>query len=128
MLTVATTFAYCAPVLAAGQLVVCGSDDLFILDLTKTPSEKVCKWNAATRQDRPETMRGRFRSIAECKPVEEGDRILIAASSNGAAVIERRTGKVAFYATVFNAHSIEMLPAGRIVVASSHVLSAPGSA
>jgi hypothetical protein len=126
VLTVATAFAYCVRVLAAGQLIVCGSDDLFILNLNKTPPEKVWKWNAATRPDLPETMRGKFRTIAECKPVEDGDRILIAASSNGAAVIERKTGKVAFYATVFNAHSIEMLPAGRVVVASSHVPSAPG--
>ena len=81
------------------------------------------KWNAATQLDLPETMRGKFRTIAECKPVEGGSRILIAASSNGAALIERSTGKVEFYATVFNAHSIELLPADRVVVASSH---APG--
>jgi hypothetical protein len=92
LLLVATAFPCDATVYGADQLIVCRSDELFMLDLNKTPPEKVWKWKAATRSDLPETMRGRFHTIAECKPVEGGILILIAASSNGAAVIGRRTG------------------------------------
>ena len=55
----------------------------------------------------------------ECKPVENGAKILITASSDGVALVERATGQVIFYGLAGGAHSAEMLPSGRIVVASS---------
>ena len=116
----------CAPVTPGGQLIVCGMDELFVLDVGQNAPRKVWSWKAVDRPELPESMRSKFRSIDECKPVEGGRRILITASSDGVALIERKTGAVSFYATVPNAHSAELLPAGRIVVAASHRADAPG--
>jgi hypothetical protein len=64
-------------------------------------------------------MRPLFKYTAECKPVHGGSHILIASSSDGVALVERATGRVEDFASVPNAHSAELLPDGRIVVASS---------
>jgi hypothetical protein len=124
--TIATVGLHSNPVAPGGQLIVCGWDELFILDIGKDTHEKVWSWRAADRPELPVAMRSKFKTIDECKPVDGGNRILITASSDGVAVIERNTGKVAFYASVVNAHSIELLPAGRLVVAASHRADAPG--
>lgn len=102
------------------QLIVCGADELYIIDLTGEAPKKVWSWRAANRPELPDAMRKKFQTIAECKPADNGARILITASSNGVAVIERSTGTVTFYATAMNAHSIELLPNHRVVVAASH--------
>lgn len=104
----------------AGQLVVCGWDELFILDIGNSAPKKVWTWKAVNRPELPAPMRSKFRTIDECKPVAGGSRILITASSEGVALIERTTGRVEFYATAVNAHSAELLPGGRIAVAASH--------
>lgn len=108
------------------QLIVCGAEELYILDASTPTPTKVWSWRAANRPELPEDMRKRFQTIDECKPVDGGKRILITASSNGAAVLERATGRVEFYALSMNAHSIELLPGNRVVVAASHVTTGPG--
>ena len=76
------------PVPEEGQLIVCGWDELYILQLGTTP-RKIWSWKAVDRPELPEAMRDKFKTIDECKPVDDGKRILITASSNGAAVIDR---------------------------------------
>jgi hypothetical protein len=115
-----------APVLPGGELIVCGWDELYILDVSRDRPEKVWSWRAADRPELPPAMRSKFKSIDECKPVDGGSRILITASSDGVAIIERKTGKATFYASVVNAHSIELLPRARVIVAASHRADAPG--
>ena len=73
-----------APLLAQ-EVVVCGADELFILDLATPTPRKVWSWRARERPELPEAMRGTFKTIAECKPSEDGRRLLIASSSHGAA-------------------------------------------
>jgi len=73
-----------APLLAQ-EVVVCGADELFILDLATPTPRKVWSWRARERPELPEAMRGTFKTIAECKPTEDGRRLLIASSSHGAA-------------------------------------------
>ncbi len=111
---------------ASGQVIVCGADELFMLDLSGAVPQKVWSWRAANRPELPEAMRRKYQTIAECKPADGGARILIASSSNGAAVIERATGRVEFYATAMNGHSIELLPGGRVVIAASHANNGQG--
>jgi len=77
---------------APSQLVVCGTEELFILDVSAATPQKVWSWRAADRPELPVSMRQKFKTIAECKPTDGGARILVAASSNGAAVVERETG------------------------------------
>jgi len=72
------------------------------------------------RPEIPDPIRQRFRSTDECKPVDGGRRILITSSGGGVALVERETGKAVFWASVRNAHSAEILPGNRVVVAGSY--------
>src|SRR6187402_658339 len=87
-------------------LIVCGSDEVCILGTS-------WRWKASE-------MKPLFRYTADCKPVNGGGHILIASSSDGVALVERASGRVEACASVPNAHSAEVLPDGRIVVASSN--------
>lgn len=104
------------------ELVFCGWDEVFIADVGESNSETVTKlwsWRAGDRTDLPEEFRTLFRTTDECKPVNGGRRLLISSSSGGLAVVERSTGSVQWYGYVGNAHSIELLPEDRVVVAGS---------
>ena len=103
-------------------LVLCGWDEVFLLessDAAKGKGEKLWSWRAADWQELPETMRGTFRTTDDCKPIDGGSKILMSSSSGGCAMVERRSGRVLWYASVPNAHSLELLPGDRVVVASS---------
>jgi hypothetical protein len=108
-----------APARAADALVVCGWDEVFILDLADLRSpRKVWTWKAADRKELPEAFRTLFRTTDDCKPVA-GDRLLITASSDGAALVDRATGVARWWGRCGNTHSAEMLPGERIVLACS---------
>ncbi len=102
-------------------LVVCGMSEVFevsLAGLTDGEFEKRWSWRAAERPELPKQVADCFATTDECKPVT-GDRLLVTSSSGGCALIDRRTGYVSWYAVVPNAHSIELLPDNRVVVASS---------
>jgi hypothetical protein len=101
------------------ELIVCGWDEVYILDLNQQPPAKVWSWKAAGAPELPEKLRSQFKYTDECKPVDDGKSILITSSGDGVALIERATRKVLFYGSAGGAHSAEMLPGGRIAVASS---------
>lgn len=104
-------------------LLVCGGAEVFLIDLASDePAKKRWSWRAADREDLPAAMRGLFKSTDECKPLPPaGDvrRILITSSGGGCAAVEYPSGKVLWHARVGNAHSIELLPRDRVVVAGS---------
>jgi hypothetical protein len=99
------------------ELVVCGWDEVFVLEVSGEP-RKVWSWKAADRPELPPAYREMFRTTDECKPVA-GNRILITASSDGAALVDRSTGRTEWWGQCGNAHSAELLPGGRIVLACS---------
>ena len=104
------------------ELVFCGWDEVFIADVGDSNRGVVTKlwsWRAKDRTDLPEEFRTLFRTTDECKPVDGGRRLLISSSSGGLAVVERPAGRVQWYGYVGNAHSIELLPEDRVVVAGS---------
>lgn len=106
---------------AVGQeLLVCGDAEVFILNITRSsqPPEKLFSWKATDGDDMPPEFRGLFRTTDECKPLP-GGRILVTASSDGVAVVERESGRTPFWARVPDAHSAELLPGNKLVVASS---------
>jgi hypothetical protein len=76
-------------------------------------------WEASKSEGMPAEMVPKFKTTDDCKPIDEGTRLLVTSSSNGLAIVERATGKTEFYATVANAHSAEVLPGGRVVAAAS---------
>lgn len=108
----------------ADELILCGADEVFIIDIdpTSPPAEapkKIWTWNVSDSPRIPAAYKNRFRNTDECKPVAGGRQILITSSSGGVALIERKNKKALFWAYVGNAHSAEMLPGGRIAVAGS---------
>ncbi|HTV02653.1 MAG TPA: DUF6528 family protein [Luteitalea sp.] len=108
-----------APPAAADSLVVCGWDEVFVLDVTQpTAPRKTWSWRAADRPELPEAYRALFRSTDDCKPVG-ADRMLITASSDGAALVDVATGRALWWGRCGNTHSAEMLPRDRVVLACS---------
>ena len=105
----------------AEPIILCGGDTVFVVDTAtaKDNIEHAWSWKAIQCEQLPTAMRGTFATTDDCKPVDGGSKILISSSSGGCAVVERPSGKVIWYAQVPNAHSLELLPRGRIVVASS---------
>lgn len=101
----------------AQSLIVCGWDEVFVLDVSATP-RKTWSWKAVDRPELPEAYRTKFRTTDECKAVA-GNRMLITASSDGAALVDRATGTTLWWATCGNAHSAELLPGDRIALACS---------
>jgi len=105
------------------ELVVCGWDEVFILDFDrrndKGQPEKVWSWKAENCKDMPEEFRKMFGTTDDCKPFEGGKKILITSSGGAVAYVERESGRVLFYGKAVNAHSADILPNNRIAVASS---------
>jgi hypothetical protein len=100
------------------ELVVCGWDEVFILDPDRPEDGKLWSWRAADRPELPEPVAARFATTDECKPVCDG-RILIASSGGAVAIVDRGTSETLWWAELPNAHSVEMLPGGRVVAAAS---------
>jgi hypothetical protein len=105
----------------AEQIILCGWDTVFIVDTpgTSTDTKPIWTWNAKRCEQIPESLRRIFATTDDCKPVDGGSKILISSSSGGCALVERPSGKAIWYAQVPNAHSLELLPRSRIIVASS---------
>jgi hypothetical protein len=101
---------------AAQSLLVCGWDEVYQLDLASM--RKTFSWTAASAPELPDHMRTKFRTTDDCKPVS-GNRVLITASSDGAALVDRTTGRTMWWGACGNAHSAELLPGDRLVLACS---------
>jgi hypothetical protein len=104
------------------ELIVCGWDEVFILALGEGPApvhRKVWSWRAADSPEIPADMQALFRTTDDCKPVDGGRRILISSSGGAVALVDRESRRAPFFARVTNAHSVEMLPGGRIAAAAS---------
>ncbi len=100
------------------RLMVCGMGEVFEID----PADQGRKrwiWRAADRAELPADLKRAFATTDECKPVESGTKLLISASSGGCALVHYPSGFVAWHARVSNAHSMELLPDNRVVVAAS---------
>ena len=100
------------------EIICCGGDEVYILEISDK-ARKVWSWKAGERPEIPENIRRTFRSTDECKPIDGGKMILVTSSGGGVALVQRNTGKAVFWAYVQNAHSAEVLPGNRVVVAGS---------
>jgi len=106
----------------AEELLLCGWDEVFVLDISATKEDapkKVWSWKAADREDLPAAVREKFKTTDDCRPFDSGAKIMISSSSGGCAVVERPSGRILWYGLVPNAHGIEWLPGERIVAAAS---------
>ncbi|HZE98142.1 MAG TPA: DUF6528 family protein [Planctomycetota bacterium] len=100
------------------DVIVCGAEEVFVLSIRRK-GEKVWSWTAAEHPEIPEPLRKKFGSTDDCKPVDGGRKVLITSSGGAVALVERPSGRVVFYAAAVNAHSAELLPNHRLIVASS---------
>ena len=105
------------------HLITCGDNQVIIFDLNQskdTVPHVVWRWKASEAFDLPDAYRTEyFRTLDECKPIENGQKLLVTSSSGGVAIIDVESKRTLFYALVGNAHSAALLPDGRVVVAAS---------
>lgn len=103
------------------ELIICGDTAVYIIDYDKTKdSIPYITWQwSAMNSELPEDFKENMRSTDECKPVNNGSQILNTSSGGGVVLVDRKSKEAIFYAHVVNAHSAELLPNNRIVVAGS---------
>jgi len=105
------------------QVFICGWDEVYLIDLDKKWDDipqKLWSWKAREKEDIPDEYKDLFKSTDDCKPFENGKKILITSSGGGVAYVDRIRDRVLFYGRAGNAHSAELLPGNRIAVAASH--------
>ena len=103
----------------AAELICAGGNEVFVIDAEGDTARKLWRWSGEDAADLPAEARRDFNHLDECKPVDNGDKILICASNGGCALVERSTNRLLWRAHSRNAHSLALLPHDRIVVASS---------
>jgi hypothetical protein len=107
----------------ASHLLVCGGPQ--VLRLTVRFAGDTARivtrsdWEAARSKGMPAEMVDSFKTTDDCKPIDNGTRVLVTSSAGGVAIIERESGDTLFHAFVPNAHSAEVLPRNRVVAAAS---------
>ena len=108
------------------ELFVCDQNSkkvlLLKLDSDWNDSSKVVwSWSVMESPDIPENEKSRYDYLAEAKPVKQSSQLLIAGGSGGGVALVRISDKkVLFHGYGGESpHSVELLPDGNIVVASS---------
>ena len=107
-----------------GDFVIAGGDDkVLIIDSRKSSADSaavVWKWEISDALGQiPDRYAGLCVRVDDCKPVNKGRQVLLTASSNATLLVDIKTHKCIFWAETPMAHSAELLPKGRIVVANS---------
>lgn len=99
------------------DILTCGWNEVRALQINETNTRTLWTW-AAINSSLPESFKPLFGSTSECKPIP-GGKVLITSSIGAVALVDRASSNVLFYARVPMAHSAEMLPSNRVVVASA---------
>jgi len=126
LILISVLFFYASCNRNTGEIITCGDDQVLVIDSKASDKENVkvlWKWKASEATDLTDQFRKYMTSIDECKSVDKNKKILITSSGGGVVLIDRETKKSIFHAHVPNAHSAELLPGNRVVVALS---TAPG--
>ena len=105
------------------EIIACGDDKLLIISPEQSQGEEakvVWQWKVSDVAGQiPEKYQKLMIPLDDCKPIDHNKKILLTSSGGGAVLLDRTTKKCLFYADVPMAHSIELLPNNRIVVALS---------
>lgn len=105
------------------ELIICGEQEVSILhfdNITDTTYRKVWSWTEKDAKELPDSLKQLLFATDKCKSANNGTQILITASwRGGAALIDRKSKKTLFYTVLPNAHSAELLPNNRLIVAGS---------
>ncbi|HLN56773.1 MAG TPA: DUF6528 family protein [Bacteroidales bacterium] len=103
------------------EIIACGDDQVIIIDKESSEGNNVkitWRWKVSEATDLPAVYQKLLVPTDECKPVGN-DRVLVTSSGGGIVLVDRKTKKSLFYAQVPMAHSAEILPGGKIVIALS---------
>jgi len=103
------------------DLVVCGEDKVLLLNSRQSAQTPAVnwRWQVSDAKDLPSVYQKWMIPLDECKPVMNRSKMLLTSSGGGVLLLDIKTKKPDFYAHVPMAHSAEMLPGNRVVVALS---------
>ena len=105
------------------EIIVCGDDKVLILDISKSEGKDihtVWQWKVSEVTDElPIEYQKYLIPLDECKPVDNGNKILLTSSGGGVLLLDKASKKCLFHAHVPMAHSADLLPNNRIAVALS---------
>ncbi len=105
------------------EIILCGDDRAQIMDTRFSNEDSVhvvWDWKVADAASQlPAQYQKWMIPLDECKTYEQGDKILLTSSGGGALLLDRETRKCLFYAHVPMAHSAELLPGNKVVIALS---------
>lgn len=108
---------------ASDHLVVCGDDQVIIVEPARTAGGKsrtVWQWKVEEATGHlPDYYRRLMVPLDECKPVADGTKLLLTSSGGGVLLLDTASKECLFYADVPMAHSAELLPGRKIAVALS---------
>lgn len=109
----------------APSILFCGTNMVYQVDVAKALGGEYTKgimwsWDAKTAATTLSLAASRCDHIDDCKPVDNGRKLLITSSYNWCVLLDRESKNILFNTTsVGNAHSAELLPNNRVVVACS---------
>ena len=104
------------------EIIACGDDQVIVIDRKASDRENIkilWRWKVSEANDIPEAYQKLLIPTDECKPVDGTKKILITSSGGGVVLVDRKSKKSLFYAHSPMAHSAEILPNNRVVVALS---------
>ncbi len=104
-------------------LAACGDGDLYIINAATSTAgtpDILWHWNVFESYGQiPDEVRYHMRTLDDCKPVDDGQHLLLTSSSGATLLLDIATRDCLFHALTPMAHSAEALPGGRIAVANS---------
>ncbi|SDE16027.1 DUF6528 family protein [Niabella drilacis] len=105
----------------SADIVVCGDDKVLLLNSRKSATAPAVswRWKVSDAQGLPPAYQKWMVPLDDCKPVMNRSRLLLTSSGGGVVLLDIKTQKPVFYARVPMAHSAEILPGNRVVVALS---------
>lgn len=109
------------PTVSYGQkLFACGGNEIRTYELSKTGSRLLSTWKPDENSELPVRYQtSMLLKIDECKPIDGGRKVLATASTNAAILVDLASGKALWWAEIAMAHSAELLPRNKVVVAAS---------
>ena len=107
------------------ELIFCGDNMVYMIDAgladeTTYKDAITWSWDATAAASTLGLAENRCNHLDDCKPVDNGKKLLCTSSYNWCVLLDIATKEVLFHTTATpNAHSAELLPGNRIVVACS---------
>lgn len=107
------------------ELIFCGDNMVYMIDAgladeTTYKDAITWSWDATEAASVLGLDKSRCNHLDDCKPVDNGKKLLCTSSYNWCVLLDIATKEVLFHTTAApNAHSAELLPGNRIVVACS---------